>query len=132
MLQEHVLLQKAFSEIGIIRSARRQCIIALVIKGKKWDKDVIKKAMADSDHALINGLLKIYEMQTEDEKKVGDTLEDNNVGFNGTDGDFLSSCALQYMRKGELSPKQLAKIRLRMPKYAGQIFNQMVNHFVNS
>jgi hypothetical protein len=88
--------------------------------------DDVRKSLETDDKALMRGLLRIYAAQTEDEKEAKETTKHNSVGFNGTDANILSSFAEQLVKKRTLSPKQLAICRKKMPKYAKQIFLQMV------
>ena len=41
------------------------------------------------------------------EQAIEATAEDNGIGFTGTDGNFLSSPAKQYIDRGYLSEKQM-------------------------
>lgn len=66
-------------------------------------------------------LLKIYENQTATEQDNGHTIEDNGIGFSGSDSAFLSSLAEQLKTRGTLSDKQTASIQKLMPKYSKQI-----------
>ena len=80
----------------------------------------------------------IYGYQTASEKSAQETVQDNGVGFSGTDAKLLSSFAQQIgknraaqaagnMKKGYglLSPKQLAVLHKIMPKYAQQLVNHL-------
>jgi hypothetical protein len=70
---------------------------------------------------MCKGLLAIYNRQTAEEKSVGDTVEENGIGFTGADGEILSSLAEQYRSRGSLSVKQMAILKKKMPKYWRQI-----------
>ena len=48
-------------------------------------------------------------------------LEDNDIGFTGTDGNILSSFAKFYLRTGRLSEKQMVIVFKKMPKYHKQV-----------
>ena len=95
------------------------------INGVVWTKQSVKELIATNDKAVLNALVIIYNNQTYDEKVVGNTVEHNNIGFNGLDGDILSSFAKQYIVRKTLSPKQMVIAKKKMPKYAGQIFKYM-------
>jgi hypothetical protein len=88
---------------------------------KIWKKEEIKDLLQKSDKAVMRGLVVIYSLQTEDEKKAEETSEHNGVGFSGVDAKFLSSLAKQVMVKGRLSEKQMLHARKKMMKYAGQL-----------
>lgn len=87
----------------------------------KWTKETIKAKLAVDDRWLLRGLVAIYNKQTEDEKAVGVTAHDNGIGFNGVDAEILTSIAQQNIARGSVSPKQLAIVRKKMMKYAGQL-----------
>jgi hypothetical protein len=90
----------------------------------KFKKDRIaflrEKCASDARWAL-RALLRIYEDQTAEEQAVGHTRVHNGVGFSGVDGEILSSFAEQFQRKGRLSPKQMAIVFKKMPRYAKQL-----------
>jgi hypothetical protein len=88
---------------------------------KIWKKEEIKDLLQKNDKAVMRGLVVIYSLQTEDEKKAEETSEHNGVGFSGVDAKFLSSLAKQVMTKGRLSEKQMLLARKKMLKYAGQL-----------
>lgn len=71
----------------------------------------------------LRGLIRIYERQTEDEKASGTTNNLNSIGFSGADAEILSSFAVQYMKWNRLSPKQMAIVHKKMPRYARQLLS---------
>ena len=87
------------------------------MKSVKQKTDYIKQKMSTSDKWLLRGLLAIYDYQTEQEKCVDSTLNNNGVGFSAFDAEFLSSVA----KRGFISPRQLPYVRKSMIKYAGQL-----------
>lgn len=94
------------------------------------ETEEIKSKIEENGAFAVRCLMKLYEQQTTDEQNVGATVEYNNVGFNGIDGDILSSFARQVEQWKEskrypipLSPKQLALVQKKLPKYAGQLVN---------
>lgn len=87
----------------------------------KWTKEAIKEQMKVSEKWVLRGLVAIYRLQTESEKAIGTTVEDNGVGFNGVDSELLSSFAEQYIERGFLTTKQIEWARKKMLKYAGQL-----------
>ena len=84
-------------------------------------RDYIKNKMATNKTWAIQGLLKIFEFQTETEKIQEETNCNNSVGFTGADAEILTSFAKQYIRRGFLSEKQMIYIYKKMPKYWMQI-----------
>jgi len=71
----------------------------------------------------LKGLLRIYANQTSAEQISERTVEHNNIGFTGADGEFLSSLATQYQRRGSLSVKQMTHVFKKMPKYWAQLLS---------
>ena len=98
---------------------------------KVWTKEEIKGLIESRDDAVIRGMKRIYELQTEDEKENGGTLfwsktklgtyYNNGVGFSGVDGDIMSSFVKFYNKTNFLTFKQMKIARKKMLKYAGQL-----------
>ena len=86
-----------------------------------WTKDDIRKLLEESDKAVARAILAIYGRQTDTEPAIGETTEQNGMGFNGVDAEFLSSLAQFYTAKGFLSVGQLKYGRKKIMKYAGQL-----------
>lgn len=89
----------------------------------------VKYNLENNQKWLERGILAIYRYQTAHEKAVEGTVENNSVGFNGVDGQILSSFA-KWIEGGErfgkqpgqcLTVKQLAIASRKMPKYAAQL-----------
>jgi len=83
----------------------------------------IKHMVATNKAWALRGLIRIYERQTANEQRVGETTRHNNVGFTGADANILSSLADQVLAKRNLSEKQMAIVHKKMPKYARQLLN---------
>ncbi len=80
------------------------------------------------------GVVKIHALQTESEKSIGDTTDDNGVGFSGFDARGMSYLA-EYINKATTKPekwrktfatavdqpKSIRKLHKIMPKYANQL-----------
>ena len=81
----------------------------------------LKNQLATNPAWAIKGLVKIYTLQTADEQSSGHTSHDNGVGFSGCDAEILSSFATQVNRGRNLSPKQMAIVFKKMPRYWKQI-----------
>jgi len=93
----------------------------MAMKKSNWTVEDVKELLKTNDKAVIRGLLRIYALQTEEEKNAERTLVYNGVGFNGVDAGFMSSLAQFYQKKGFLSKKQMMYARKKMLKYAGQL-----------
>ena len=92
------------------------------MKTTKNDKiQFLKQKLATDSRWALRGLQVVFARQTEHEKTVAKTEEDNGVGFSGVDAEFLTSLATQYETRGRLFPKQMVYVYRRMPKYARQI-----------
>ncbi|CAB4185476.1 hypothetical protein UFOVP1492_54 [uncultured Caudovirales phage] len=100
------------------------------VKGRQWTVELIRKMMEESDKALCTGLVQIYKQQTADEKEAQSTHYVNGRGFNSSDANFLSSCAQAYETYGYLFKEQIVWVRKSMLKYAGQLFNLLVEDAV--
>lgn len=83
----------------------------------------LKFKLATDSMWALRGLIRIYERQTADEKFSGTTNNLNSVGFSGADATILSSFAVQYMKWNRLSPKQMAIVHKKMPRYARQLLS---------
>lgn len=88
---------------------------------KVWTKENMKEILAKYDDQVCKAVVKIYEYQTADEQRAGETKENNGVGFNGADAQIMSSFAEFYKKRGYLSPKQLMIARKKIMKYAAQL-----------
>jgi len=84
-------------------------------------REHIKAMLEVNDAWLMRGIVAIWQRQTNQERRIERTLENNGVGFNGCDAEFLSSLACQIQERGSLSPRQIDWARKKMIKYAGQL-----------
>lgn len=89
------------------------------------DKLLVEKLKRELEtgptQVLAEALLAIYEQQTVAERHIGSTIEHNGRGFSGRDAEILTSFANWWKAKGWFSPKQIAVLRKKMPRYAGQL-----------
>lgn len=88
---------------------------------KSLIKSFLKQKLATDPAWALRAMVRVYECQTETEKCTESTNELNGVGFSGADAAFLSSLASQYKTRGSLSPKQMAFVLQKMPRYWGQV-----------
>jgi hypothetical protein len=84
-------------------------------------KEFVKKQLSTNKIWASKALLKIFEKQTQSEQEHETTNEYNGVGFTGIDGEILASFAKQLVSRGFLTPKQMAIVYKKMPKYWMQI-----------
>lgn len=88
---------------------------------KVWKEEEIKVLIATNDKVLYGALKKLYEYQTLDEQREGETTHRNGVGFNGVDSKFLSSVAEFLVKTGFLTSKQKYLVRKKLVKYNKQL-----------
>lgn len=81
----------------------------------------VKHKLSTDEAWALRALVKIYESQTPTEKTLKTTNEENGVGFTGTDSEFLSGMAEYYLKRGNLSSKQMQWVMKKMHKYHNQI-----------
>jgi len=95
------------------------------LKFKKEKKQFIKDLLLRDDligrEANFRALLRIFQLQTKSEQFTEYTIEWNGVGFSGTDAEFLTSLAKQFIKKHSLSHNQYRSLQKNMKKYAGQL-----------
>jgi hypothetical protein len=90
---------------------------------EKWTKEAIREKLKTDDLWLRRAVVAIFEQQTSDERSAGMTVEDNGMGFNGSDAPSMSRIAQQIQRDGFLDYKNVQFARKKMLKYAGQLAN---------
>jgi len=88
---------------------------------KKLKTAYLKSKLSTVPAWALRCLEVVYANQTGDEKAFGCAKHNNNVGFTGTDAEFMTSLAQQYERRKCLSPKQMVFVLKRMPKYWKQV-----------
>jgi hypothetical protein len=91
------------------------------MENKIWTQDEIKQLLVDNDLAVSKAIVSIYNLQTESEKSIKGTTDNNGVGFNGVDAEFLSSLAEFFIKYNRLSEKQIAFGRKKIMKYSKQL-----------
>ncbi len=116
--------------------------IGAVLIASYTDCKTIKDKMAFLRHKLATdlvwaskGVVKIHTLQTESEKSIGDTTDDNGVGFSGFDARGMSYLATWITKATTKTnpkwrktfatavdqPKSIRKLHKIMPKYANQL-----------
>lgn len=84
-------------------------------------KNYVKHQLGTNPSWSLKALVRVLDFQTQDEINHEQTEIRNGVGFTGSDGEILTSIAKQYIQRGSLSPKQVALVMKKMPKYWNQI-----------
>lgn len=88
---------------------------------KLWNEDQIKYLILTNESVLYSCLRNLYDCQTEEEKSVGNTQEENGVGFNAYDAPFLSAMIKDLDKYGHLTYKQREKTKYILQKYSKQL-----------
>ena len=86
-----------------------------------WKKEDIKDLLVKRDDAVVQGMLRIFDLQTADEKESETAKHSNGVGFSGAHAEIMCSMSKFYNRRNFLSPKQMVCARKIMLRYAGQL-----------
>lgn len=89
---------------------------------KKNTLEFVRLMLRRDKKWATKALVRIFkENQTEAEKSMERTVEDNGIGFGSRDAKFLSSLAKQFIETGTLSEKQMGFVFRLIPKYARQV-----------
>ena len=81
----------------------------------------LRSQLSQNPAWAIKALTLVYAHQTADEQADKKTSLKNGAGFNGLDAEILSSFSEQVIKGRKLSPKQLAIVHRKMPRYARQV-----------
>lgn len=87
---------------------------------EKWTKESIWYVLQTDEEQLIKALHRLAKFQTNDERKVKDSLYKNHEGFNRFDAPRMTT----YLRKSEkqsLTPREMRWLRSHMKKYCTQL-----------
>lgn len=87
---------------------------------QQW-KEYLQNLVKTNDEALIRAIKVIYNRQTDSERMHGVTTEHNGMGFGKIDAEFFTQIVVQLRHGQELSDKQMAIARNKMPKYWKQL-----------
>ena len=87
---------------------------------QQW-KEYLQNLIRTSKRALYRSIILIADLQTPEEKAWGATIEKNNMGFGAVDAEMLTSLAIRLKCGGELTERELAICRNKMPKYWRQL-----------
>lgn len=83
----------------------------------------IKNILNLNDLVLIRSVVTIYDSQTEEEKRLKESIVNNNVGFNKLDAKDLSRIAIKAKKGQFLSESEIKFLRCKMGKYWRQLMN---------
>lgn len=90
-----------------------------------YTKEQIKQNLTSNPLWIERALVRLYQLQTNDEQSSKTTLTHNGQGFNKPDSSYLSYCAQWLLKGNHLNQKHLEKCGKRLPKYWFQI-SQMI------
>jgi phage terminase Nu1 subunit (DNA packaging protein) len=95
-----------------------------------YTKEVIKSLLSTDSKWMERGVIVLYERQTQDEQKTGQTHVYNNRGFNSSDSRYMTWVAkwLLESKSNHLNEKHKAKVAKSLPKYWGQILEIIKNN----
>jgi len=90
-----------------------------------YTKEFIKEKLSTDVRWMERGLVVLFSRQTDDEKSVKRTRHLNGRGFNKSDGEYLSYVSKYILNGGKLSGHHLTKVSTKLPKYWGQILEEI-------
>lgn len=113
----------SYTKYAIVFSSQ---YITDTINGRKtsrndWLVEDIRNLIESNDQFVLNCLLKLYSLQTEDEKECEQTVNHNGLGFNGYDAKPLTNIAKQCCEARFITFRQINFVRTRILKYAKQL-----------
>ena len=87
---------------------------------KQWEL-YLKDLLKSDDVALQRAIVLIYDRQTEEEKQLQQSVDDNYIGFTKWDAKELGGIAIKIKNGQQLTKGELAKSRNKMGKYWKQL-----------
>ena len=93
---------------------------------KTYTKEYIQSKISTDIRWVERSLIKLFERQTEEEKNIRYTTEENSRGFNKPDSNYLSYCSRWVMSGNTLNGKHLEKCRGKLMKYWKQIQEEII------
>ena len=88
----------------------------------QW-KGYLHNLVRTNKKALYRAIILIADKQTPEEKAYGATIDHHGVGFGAVDAKMMTALALRSRCGGELTERELAICRNKMPKYWRQLMN---------
>lgn len=87
---------------------------------RQWE-EYLKTLVKTNDRALFKAIVLIYDMQTQEEKASGESVEENKVGFSKVDAKEMGIIASKIKNGKPLTTGEIAKSRNKMQKYWKQL-----------
>lgn len=97
---------------------------------KQWEIE-LKVLLRTNNKALLKSVVCIYDSQTDEEKMLKESKEENGIGFTKEDAKCLSDIARKIKRGENIEYKYIILLRKRMPKYWKQLMNISLSKFEN-
>jgi hypothetical protein len=98
------------------------------MENKIWSANEIRENLQTKDLWVYRGLMTLYERQTKQEKRVGDAVENNHMGFSGGgEAEFGTAMAETYKKFRHLTPKQMLATRKIVLRHVNQL-TKIANH----
>lgn len=91
------------------------------LKNKKEWKRYLHNLLKTNDTALLRAVVIVYEGQTQEEVYSYKSLENNGVGFNKFDAEFLTGIAHKIKLGKKITDEEMYILRTKMPKYWRQL-----------
>lgn len=87
---------------------------------RQW-REYLTNLLKTNDKALLKAITVIYDFQTEEEKRKGAAIDENDRGFGKVDARDLGNMAEKIRANIPLTEGELARARNKMPKYWQQL-----------
>lgn len=87
---------------------------------KQWEA-YLKDLLWYNDNTLLKSILMIYDRQTEEEKRQGASIDNNNVGFTKVDAKEMGRIARKIKNGQQLTYAEMGMARRKMQKYWKQL-----------
>ena len=117
------VLPEQLEKLKSLEVSKDDLVLKTKFNKRYWTEGAMRRVLETSDEQLMKAVVKLYDYQTDDEKKGRETIHDNAVGFNKPDASFLTGMARLYSDQGleKMTDKQIAKTRKLMLKYIAQL-----------
>lgn len=86
-----------------------------------WTRESIRALLFNNPKAVYRAVLAIYARQTASEQAAATTLEQNGIGFNGSDALYFTRIVKRLQRRETIPAWEYRNIQRRIMKYSGQL-----------
>lgn len=98
-----------------------------IVGTKKEGIEFIRRKLFTDDVWLMRGLLAIYKRQTDSERRLLESVENNGVGFSKYDAARMSKYASVVCNGRCLTITETHVLRITMLKYSEQLYNMSID-----